>query len=174
MKKLPRTDPRARHIAVADTVDREGLVAFASGKHSFVLTTTRRDGRPQMSLVTGTMASDGTLLISTYPTRAKVTNLRRNPAASVLIMGDDFSAKSIQIDGEARVIDMPEAADTLVDYYRSISGEHPSWDEYRQAMTDQGKSVIRILPQRWGPINAGGFPPELFEDERGTGETPSA
>jgi hypothetical protein len=43
------------------------------------------------------------------------------------------------------------------------SGEHPDWDEYRQAMDDQGKSVILIEPTRWGPISTGGFPPSLFE-----------
>jgi hypothetical protein len=84
---------------------------------------------------------------------------------SVLVMGDDFGSAWVQIDGEGEVIDMPEAADPLVEYYRAISGEHPDWDEYRQAMADQGKSVIRVRPTRWGPISTGGFPPELFEDD---------
>src|SRR6056297_970265 len=133
MRKIPRTDPRADHIATADTVDREGLVEFATGKHSFVLATTRRDGRPQMSLVTGTITPAGELLISTYPQRVKATNLRRDPAASVLVMGDTFNSAWVQIDGDAVVVDMPDAADALVEYYRCISGEHPDWDEYRRA-----------------------------------------
>ena len=164
MKKIPRTDPRAQRIATADTVDLDGLIAFATGKHSFVLATTRNDGRPQMSLVTGTITPAGDLLISTYPRRAKANNARRNPNTSVLVMGDGFSSAWIQIDGTAEVLDMPEASDTLVEYYRCISGEHPDWDEYRQAMADQNKSIIRITPTRWGPISTGGFPPELFED----------
>ena len=76
----------------------------------------------------------------------------------------EFNDEWVQIDGEATVIDMPDAADALVEYYRCISGEHPDWDEYRQAMRDQGKSVIVIRPTRWGPVSKGGFPPELFED----------
>lgn len=165
MNKIPRDDPRAQHIATADPVDRDGLIDFATGKHAFVLSTTRRHGRPQMSLVTGTITPEGELLISTYPRRAKANNARRNPNVSVLVMGDGFNSAWIQIDGDAEVIDMPEAADVLVEYYRCISGEHPNWDEYRQAMADQGKSVIRIRPTRWGPISTGGFPPELFEDD---------
>jgi len=46
-----------------------------------------------------------------------------------------------------------------VEYFRSISGEHPDWDEYRQAMVRQGKSLLRVTPARWGPVATGGFPP---------------
>ncbi|MFN3217697.1 MAG: PPOX class F420-dependent oxidoreductase [Acidimicrobiales bacterium] len=165
MKKIPRDDPRAQRIATADTVELDGLIEFASGRHAFVLSTTRRDGRPQMSLVTGTITPEGELLISTYPRRAKANNVRRDPNVSVLVMGEGFHSAWIQIDGDAEVIDMPDAAGVLVEYYRCISGEHPDWDEYRQAMADQDKSIIRIRPTRWGPISTGGFPPELFEDD---------
>jgi len=59
------------------------------------------------------------------------------------------------------VLDVPEAVDSLVEYFRSISGEHPDWDEYRQAMERQGKSLLRVTPARWGPVATGGFPPRL-------------
>src|SRR5438105_14398295 len=59
------------------------------------------------------------------------------------------------------VLDVPEAVEPLVEYFRSISGEHPDWDEYRQAMVRQGKSLLRITPVRWGPVATGGFPPRL-------------
>jgi hypothetical protein len=78
-------------------------------------------------------------------------------------MGDKFNDEWVQVDGTATVLNMPEAGDGLVEYYRCISGEHPDWDEYRQAMDDQGKSVIIIEPTRWGPVSKGGFPPSLFE-----------
>jgi hypothetical protein len=61
------------------------------------------------------------------------------------------------------VIDLPEAVEPLVEYFRSISGEHPNWDEYRQAMVDQGKSLIRLELTRWGPIATGGFPARLAD-----------
>jgi hypothetical protein len=51
-----------------------------------------------------------------------------------------------------------------VEYFRNISGEHPDWDEYREAMVKQGKSIIRVTPERWGPIATGGFPARLAED----------
>lgn len=162
--KMSRDDPRAAHMSSNVSVDREGLTEFVRGKHQWVLATTRSDGRPQMSPVTGGMLADGRLAISTYPERAKARNLRRTPVASVVVMGERFGDAWIQIDGTAEVIDMPEAADGFVSYYRSISGEHPDWDEYRQAMSDQGKCLIAIMPTRWSPVSKGGFPPSLFED----------
>ncbi len=145
------------------TVDLAGLIEFVNGKNRWVLSTTRTDGRPQMSMVTGTITPPGDLLISSYPSRVKVRNAKRNPLVSVAVMGDEFNAAWVQIDGDANVSDMPEALDGLIEYYRCISGEHPDWDDYRQAMADQNKSVIRITPTRWSPVSKGGFPPELFE-----------
>lgn len=164
MAKISRDDPRAQHMASDTAVDGSGLREFVGGKHRWVLATTRRDGRPQLSLVTGGQLRDGKLAISTYPERVKAKNVRRNPRVSLLVMGEDFNSEWVQIDGEGEVLDMPDAADAFVDYYRSISGEHPDWDEYRAAMAEQGKSIILIRPTRWGPISKGGFPPSLFED----------
>lgn len=164
MKKISRSDRRAQHIATNTKVDLAGLIEFARGKHHVVLATARRNGRPQLSLVTGVLTEKGEILISTYPQRAKAKNLRRDPHASVLIMGD-FDGAWVQVDGIAEVVDMPQAGDGLVEYFRAIAGEHSDWGEYRQAMTDQGKSLVRIRPTSWGPIATGGFPPELFEDQ---------
>jgi len=164
MKKIPRDDPRAKHMSSDISVDLESLIEFASGKNRWVLSTLRADGRPQMSLVTGTITPTGDLLISSYPQRVKTRNAKRNPAVSVLIMGDEFNSAWVQIDGQAEVADIPESVDGLVEYFQCIKGEHSDWDEYRQAMVDQGKSVIRIKPDSWSPVSSGGFPPELFED----------
>ncbi|MGI9612751.1 MAG: PPOX class F420-dependent oxidoreductase [Acidimicrobiales bacterium] len=146
------------------TVDRAELAEHLNGRSRWVLATTRADGRPQMSLVTGGMTTEGKLAISTYPQRVKARNARRNPQVSIAVMGDEFNSSWVQIDGEAEVLDMPEAGDAFVEYFRCISGEHPDWDEYRQAMADQGKCMIMIEPTRWSPVSKGGFPPELFED----------
>jgi PPOX class probable F420-dependent enzyme len=163
-KKLPKDDPRAAHQSSNVTVDLDGLAAHLVGKNHWVLATTRGDGRPQMSFVTGGMTGDRKLAISTYPERVKARNARRNPLVSVAVMGDSFNSSWVQIDGTAEVIDLPDAAAAFVEYYRCISGEHPDWDEYLQAMDDQGKCMIVIEPTRWSPISSGGFPPSLFED----------
>ncbi len=102
---------------------------------------------------------DGRIVIASYPKRAKSANIRRTPHASVTVLSDEFNGPYVQVDGDAEVIDLPDAVEPLVDYFRSISGEHPDWDEYRQAMVDQGKCLIRITPRRWGPVATGGFPP---------------
>jgi PPOX class probable F420-dependent enzyme len=145
-------------IATTTRVSSAELLDFVRSRHSWVLVTTRADGRPQMSPVTGGVDSSGSLVISTYPDRAKAVNLRRNPAASVLVVSDGFADPWVQVDGTAEVLDMPEAEDGLVEYFRCISGEHPDWEDYRAAMRAQGKSLIRITPERWGPVATGGFP----------------
>lgn len=164
MKKIPNDDPRARHRASDIELSVEELRAHMGGRNQWVLSTVRRDGRPQMSFVTGGMTADGLLSIATYPQRAKVKNVRRNPAVSVAVLGDSFNAAWVQIDGDAEVVDLPEASDAFVEYFRCISGEHDDWDEYRQAMADQGKCLILVRPTRWSPLSKGGFPPELFEE----------
>ena len=150
-------------IATTDRVDRDGLLEFVRPRHQMTLMTTRRDGRPQMSPVTGGVDADGRIVISTYPQRAKAANLRRDARATVLVHSDEWNGAYVQVDGTAEVLDMPsqEAEDALVEYFRCISGEHPDWDDYRAAMHRQNKSLIRITIERWGPIATGGFPPEL-------------
>jgi PPOX class probable F420-dependent enzyme len=125
--------------------------------------TTRRNGRPQVSPVTAGVDEQGRIVVSTYPQRAKVANLRRDPSVTMLIHSDDWNGPYVQVDGTAEVIDQPDAVEPLVDYFRSISGEHPDWDEYRQAMRDQGKSLLRVTIESWGPIATGGFPPDLAD-----------
>ena len=148
-------------IARAERVDREALLDFVRPRHRLTLVTLRRDGRPQLSPVTGGVDGDGRIVVSSYPERAKVHNLRRNPAVSVLAHSDEWNDPYVQVDGTAEVLDMPspEAEDGLVEYFRCISGEHPDWDEYRDAMRRQGKSLIRVTIDSWGPIANGGFPP---------------
>jgi PPOX class probable F420-dependent enzyme len=154
----------ARTIARTRTVERDELLDFVRPRHRGILTTFRRDGLPQLSPVTMGVDGEGRVVISTYPERAKAHNLRRDVAASVLVLSDEFDGEWVQLDGAAEVIDLPESVEPLVDYYRAISGEHPDWDEYRQAMRDQGKSLIRITIERWGPIARGGFPARLADD----------
>ena len=149
-------------IATADRVDRDQLLEFVRPRHKMTLVTTRRNGRPQMSPVTGGVDESGRIVVSTYPDRAKAVNLRRDPQVSVMVHSDDWDGPCVQVDGTAEVLDMPaqEAEDGLVEYYRCIAGEHPDWDEYREAMRRQGKSLLRITVESWGPVATGGFPPD--------------
>jgi PPOX class probable F420-dependent enzyme len=154
---MPRT------IATNTNVDREQLLEFVRPRHHAILMTTRKDGRPQSSPNTCGVDIEGRIVISTYPDRVKATNIRRNPLVSVCVLSDDFGGPWVHVDGTAEVLDLPEALEPLVEYFRCISGEHPDWDEYRQAMRDQGKSLIRITIDRWGPIATGGFPARLAD-----------
>lgn len=148
----------ARKYATADAVDLPQLLEFVRPRHRMVLTTFRADGSLQSSPVTGGVDDQGRIVIATYPQRAKSANIRRHRRASVTVLSDQFHDAYVQVDGDAEVIDLPDAVEPLVDYYRSISGEHPDWAEYRQAMVEQGKCLIRITVRRWGPVATGGFP----------------
>lgn len=150
-------------IATTTAVDRAGLEDFLRSRHRAIVITARTDGRPQASPVTCGLDDDGRIVIATYPERAKAGNARRNPAASVVVMSDEWNGPWVQVDGTAEVLHLPEALEPLVDYYRAVAGEHPDWDEYREAMARQGKALLRITPERWGPIATGGFPARLAE-----------
>jgi PPOX class probable F420-dependent enzyme len=149
----------ARKFATADAVALPELLEFLRPRHHMVLTTFRADGSLQSSPVSGGVDEAGRIVIATYPQRAKSANVRRTPRASVMVLSEEFNGPYVQVDGDAEVIALPDAVEPLVDYYRVIAGEHSDWDEYRQAMVDQGKCLIRVTPTQWGPVATGGFPP---------------
>lgn len=150
----------ARKYATADTVARSEMLDFVRPRHHMVLTTYRSDGSLQSSPVSGGVDAEGRIVVATYPQRAKVANLRRDPRASVMVLSDNFNGAYVQVDGAAEVVDLPDAVEPLVEYFRVIAGEHSDWDEYRRAMVEQGKCLIRVTPERWGPVATGGFPPQ--------------
>jgi PPOX class probable F420-dependent enzyme len=147
-------------IATNDRVDAAALAEFIRPRHHAILVTTKADGGPQLSPVTCGLDTSGRIVISTYPSRAKARNARRDPKVSVCVLSDDWDGAWVQVDGTAEVLELPDAVEPLVEYFRVISGEHPDWDEYREAMRRQGKCLIRVTIDSWGPIATGGFPPE--------------
>lgn len=150
-------------LATETPVSLDGLLEFVRPRHRAILLTRRTDGTPQASPVTCGMDDSGRVVVSTYPERAKTRNARRDAAVSVVVLSDEWDGPWVQVDGEAEVLDTPEAVEPLVEYFRNISGEHSDWDEYREAMTRQGKSLIRVTPLRWGPLATGGFPARLAD-----------
>ncbi|GAB3865373.1 PPOX class F420-dependent oxidoreductase [Dactylosporangium cerinum] len=153
----------SRTIATNTDVSRSELVEFLSSRHRALVITTRADGRPQASPVTSGVDAQGRIVISTYPERAKTRNARRDSRVSVVVLSDEWNGPWVQVDGVAEVLDLPEALEPLVEYFRCISGEHPDWDEYREAMRQQGKSLLRVTIESWGPIATGGFPARLAD-----------
>lgn len=152
-----------RTIATNTHVDRSGLLEFLSKRHRALIITTRADGRPQASPVASGVDAEGRIVISTYPERAKARNVRRDTRVSVVVLSDEWNGPWVQVDGVGEVLDLPEAMEPLVEYFRCISGEHPDWDEYREAMRQQGKSLLRVTIESWGPIATGGFPARLAD-----------
>jgi PPOX class probable F420-dependent enzyme len=118
--------------------------AFLGDHHRGVLVTRRQDGRLQTSPVSAGVDDEGRVVISTREPSAKARNLRRDPWATLNVFTDDFFGPWVQVEGTAEVVPLPEALELLVDYYRRLAGEHPDWAEYRQAMIDQQRVVVRF------------------------------
>ena len=148
-------------IASAEQVSREQLLAFLRPRHHALLMTSKRDGRAQLSPVSAGIDEQGRVVVATYPQRAKVSNARREPQVSLCFLSDDWDGPWVQVDGVAEVLELPHGLEAFVEYYRSIAGEHPDWEDYRAAMVRQGKVLLRVTIESWGPIATGGFPSEL-------------
>jgi PPOX class probable F420-dependent enzyme len=128
---------------------------FMRVHHRAVLATFRADGLPQLSPVTVGVGADGRVLISTRETAMKAKNLARDPRASLCVMNDRFFGQWIQAEGAAELIRLPAAMDLLVDYYRRVAGEHPDWNEYRDAMRSERRLIAAITLTRAGPDRSG-------------------
>jgi PPOX class probable F420-dependent enzyme len=128
---------------------------FVREHHNAVLATRRRDGSPQMSPVTCSVDDEGMVVISTRETAVKVKNIRRDPQVSLCVMADRFYGSWVQIDGTAGIVSLPDAMEGLVDYYRSLRGDHPDWDDYRAAMERDRRLLLRVTIERAGPDASG-------------------
>jgi PPOX class probable F420-dependent enzyme len=136
-------------------MDTGRAAGFLRAHHRAVLATSRSDGRPQLSPVTCTVDDENRVLISTRETALKTRNLRRRPQASLCVFTDNFFGEWVQVEGDVEIIPLPGAMDLLMQYYRSISGEHPDWDDYRAAMVRDRRVIVRVTITRAGPDASG-------------------
>jgi PPOX class probable F420-dependent enzyme len=136
-------------------MDPDAAREFIRTHHHAVLMTVRRDGRPQLSPIACAVDDSGRIVVSTRETAVKTTNVRREPRVSLCVLSDGFFGDWIQVDGTGDIVSLPGAMEPLVEYYRSISGEHPDWDDYRAAMERERRVVLRITIERAGPDRSG-------------------
>jgi PPOX class probable F420-dependent enzyme len=129
--------------------------AFVASNHRAVLITHRSSGGLQTSPVLVGVDDEAKLVISTREGAYKTRNLRRDPTAVLCVLSDDFFGGWMQIEGTAQIVSLPEAMAGLVDYYRRISGEHPDWADYRRAMQQQRRVLVRVSIDTVGPTHAG-------------------
>ena len=127
---------------------------FVASNHRAVLVTRRHGGGLQTSPVLVGVDDEGKVVISTREGAYKSRNLRRDPRVVLCVLSDDFFGPWIRIEGTAQIVSLPEAMEGLVDYYRRISGEHPDWNDYRRAMQDQQRVLVRVSIDAVGPADA--------------------
>ena len=128
---------------------------FMRRHHRAVLTTYFPDGRAQMSPVTVGLDEAGHVVISTRETAVKTHNLTRDPRVMICVFTNAFFGDWIVVEGHAEIVHLPAALEPLVEYYRSISGEHPDWDDYRAAMVRDQRVLVRVTITRAGPDRHG-------------------
>jgi len=136
-------------------MDLDAALDVVRTQHNAVLATMRADGTPQLSPVTVGVDDSQHLVISTRQAAYKVRNARRDPRVWLCVLPDAFYGTWIQIAGTAEIVELPEAMDGLIDYYRRISGEHPDWEDYRAAMRSQRRVLLRVTPVHVGPDRSG-------------------
>src|SRR4051812_36350501 len=150
-----RSRPAGPEGGTMTRMDIPQALDFVRAHHRAVLATTRKDGSPQLSPVTVGVDAAGLVVISSRETAVKTRNLRRDPRAYVCAFTDGFFGPWLQVAGSTEVVPLPDAMEGLVDYSRSISGEHPDWDDYRRAMTAERRVLLRIAPAHAGPTVSG-------------------
>ncbi|MDQ2883808.1 MAG: PPOX class F420-dependent oxidoreductase [Actinomycetota bacterium] len=137
-------------------MDLDEARAVVAEQHHAVLTTLRSDGTPQMSPVAAAVDGTGRVVVSTRKTAFKVRNLRRDPRAWLCVLPDGFyGGRWVQVGGSVRIVELPEAMEGLVDYYRRVSGEHPDWDDYRAAMERDQRVLLQVELTSAGPDREG-------------------
>ncbi len=136
-------------------MDTDAAREFLRTNHRAVMATTRADGTTQMSPVTVGVDGEGRVVVSTRETAYKVRHLRALPYAAICAFGDGFFGEWVQVEGPVEIVPLPEAMELLVDYYRSISGEHPDWDDYRAVMERDRRVMLQLTIERAGPDQSG-------------------
>ena len=129
-------------------MDADEARAFVRRNPRAVFATYRRDGRAQLTPVLVGVDEEGLLEISTSERTGKVRNVRRDPRVSLCSITDGFFGPSVQVEGTATILTLPEAMERLIDYYRRLSGEHPDWDDYRRAMVEERRCLVKITIDR--------------------------
>jgi len=136
-------------------MDIDKALDYVRVNHKAVLATLKQDGTPALSPITVGVDDEGHVVISTRQTAYKVRHVRRNPRVWLCVLPERFFGDWVQLEGTAEIVDLPEAMDGLVDYYRRISGEHPDWDDYRAAMEREKRVLLRVTITRAGPDVSG-------------------
>jgi len=133
----------------------EVALEFIRANPRGVLATYRRDAQAQLSPVVAAVDAESRVVISTRERAMKTLNLRRNPRAAICALNDRFYGEWHTVEGNVEIVSLPEAMEPLVDYYRRVSGEHPDWADYREAMTREHRVLLRMTVDRSGPTTQG-------------------
>ena len=125
---------------------------FLQQNHRACIAVRQPDGWPQMTFVSPGIDAGGRVIITSRGWTYKVKHLRRDPRVSLLVFGEQYSgSKFVQIHGRAEIIELPDAMETLIYWYKQVRGEHKNWEEYKKQMVDEKRVIIRVVIEKVGP-----------------------
>ena len=125
---------------------------FLQQNHRACIAVRQKDDWPQMTFVSPGIDADGRVIITSRGSTYKVKHLRRDPRVSLLVFGEQYSgSKFVQIHGRAEIVDLPDAMDALIYWYKQVRGEHKDWEEYKNQMVDEKRVIIRVVIEKVGP-----------------------
>ena len=125
---------------------------FLQENHRACIAVRQTDGWPQMTFVTPGIDPQGRVIIASRGATYKIKHIRRDPRVSMLIFGEQYSgSKFVQIHGTAELIELPQAMEILIDWYKQVRGEHKNWDDYKKQMADEKRVIIRVTIEKVGP-----------------------
>jgi PPOX class probable F420-dependent enzyme len=135
-------------------MDAGAALDYVRSNDRAVMLTTRATGEPAMAPVTLAVVDDQ-VTMSTRESAYKIGHLRRNPHTSLCVFPEKWLGRWVQLNCRATIVSLPDAMDTLVEYYRTLRGEHPDWDDYRRAMSEDKRCIVRFEILSAGPDVAG-------------------
>ena len=130
-------------------MDYEEARRFMEANHRGIVTTYRRSGTPQMSILLAGPFRGGAAFVAREAT-AKVNNLRRDPRCAVLTVSAGWSSYVV-VEGTAEVLswdntDHEELRLLLREVYGACGGDHPDYEEFDRVMREERRVVVIVRP----------------------------
>ena len=119
---------------------------YLEKNHRAVMVTLRADGSPHVARVAVGLV-DGKLWSSGTQDRLRTRHLRRDPRASLCVLGEDGYGW-LGIDADVTIRDGNDAPELNLALYRAIAGEPDDVDEYLRAMVDERRLVYEFSIRR--------------------------
>jgi len=129
----------------------EDVRSHFENNHRGVITTFQANGAAQSSIVVCGAYQGNAAFVIVKGKSAKTRNLRKDARCTVMSVADNWRTCAI-VEGQATLMDYhntdaEKMRVELREVFRACGDKaHPDWEEYDQAMKDDRRSVIIVVP----------------------------